>query len=252
MQIKVTGLVVMETNLGERDKIITILTSEKGLIRAITKGVKSISNKNVGATQLFSYSRFILYKGKSGYIVDDSEIQEVFFNLRNSIEKIALSQYFCDLALALSPEDGDARDFLRLMLNSFDYLCNEKRNFDMIKSIVEMKMISLAGYMPDVVCCQKCGKYEDDLVYFSFELGSFYCGCCKDGLKNKCIAIRKGTLIALRHIIYAPFNKLFNFRLSDNAQSELTNLCENYVIYQLDRRFKTLDFYKSLTNYKFV
>lgn len=53
----------------------------------------------------------------------------------------------------------------------------------MIKSIVEMKMISLAGYMPDVVCCQKCGKYEDDLVYFSFELGSFYCGCCKDGLK---------------------------------------------------------------------
>lgn len=247
MQIKVSGLVIMESNLGERDKIITILTAEYGLIRAITKSARNINNKNMGGTQLFSYSRFVLYKGKSGYIVDDAEIQEIFFKLRNNIEKVALSQYLCDLTLALSPENGEAGDFLRLMLNSFYYLSNEKRSFELIKSIVEIKMSAMGGYMPDLVCCKKCGKYEDDVVYFSLEFGYFYCKDCRNNApKNGLAPLRKGTLVALRHILYAPFEQLYNFKLSGKSQDELSDVSEKYVMHHLDRYFKTLDFYKTL------
>ena len=43
----------------------------------------------------------------------------------------------------------------------------------------------------------------------------------------------------------APFNKLYNFRVSDNIQSQLSEYAEKYLITHLEHNFKTLDFYKT-------
>ena len=151
MQIETKGLVIMEKCVGESDRLVTVLTSEEGVVRAFAQQAKKIKSSKLSATQLFSYSRFTIFKGRDKYIIDDAQPIEVFFDLRRDIERLSLAQYFCELAGALAPQEAVAGDFLRLMLNSFHFLCKGTRPNSQIKAIVEMRMLSLAGYMPNLV-----------------------------------------------------------------------------------------------------
>jgi DNA repair protein RecO (recombination protein O) len=55
-----------------------------------------------------------------------------------------------------------------------------------------------------------------------------------------------GSLSALRYIVSAEPKKLFSFRLGAAAAKRLADIAEAYILSQLERGFKTLEFYKNL------
>lgn len=67
------------------------------MVRASARGARNLKSRNASATQLLSYSRLSLYKGREKYIIDDAQPIQVFFDLRSDLEKLALAQYFCEL-----------------------------------------------------------------------------------------------------------------------------------------------------------
>ena len=101
-----------------------------------------------------------------------------FFDLRRDIERLALAQYFCELARSLAPQEAPAGDFLRLLLNSFHFLSKGTRPPLLLKAVVEMRMLSFAGYMPDLVGCCGCGCYEADPMLFYPREGAICCPEC--------------------------------------------------------------------------
>ena len=120
-----------------------------------------------------------------------------------------------------------------------------------MKSIFELRLMSEIGYMPDIVGCRECGVYETDDLFFDISNGVFICcNCFKEEAESisNYLKIKLPVLNAVRHIVLADFDRLFNFRLSDSAQAALTQLSENYLISHMERNFSTLNFYKSLNN----
>jgi DNA repair protein RecO (recombination protein O) len=247
MQIETEGLVILEKSVGESDRLVTVLTRQEGVVRAFAQQAKKFKNSKLSATQLFSYSRFTIFKGRDKYIIDDAQPIEVFFDLRRDIERLSLAQYFCELAGALAPQETEAGDFLRLMLNAMHYLCKGTRPNLLVKAIVEMRMLSLAGYMPNLVCCAGCSCYEADEMYFLPHSGVIYCGNCKRPSAEPTARLSRGALTGLRHTIYEDFEKLFLFSLSSQGLKELSEASEQYVINTLQRSFNTLDFYHQMT-----
>ncbi len=247
MQINTDGLVIMEKSVGESDRLITILTRQEGIVRAFAQQAKRLKSKNFSATQLLCYSRFSIYKGRDKYIINDAQPVEVFFDLRRDLERLSLAQYFCELAFALAPEETEAGDFLRLILNALHFLSKGLRPNLLLKSIVEMRMLSLAGYMPNLVCCADCACYEADMMYFLPKSGVLYCADCYRPSAEPAISFSKGVLTALRHTVYADFDKLFSFQLPPEGQLQLSKVSEAYVLNTLERTFPTLDFYRSMT-----
>lgn len=126
MGVNVKGLILKEQNIGENDKLVTVLTDSLGVLRAFVRGAKKLSSKKQSATGLLCYSKLSLYKTKDSYIIEEAESIESFFGLRNDIEKLSLAQYFCDIAFELSPKEDDATDFLRVVLNSLYFWQTEK------------------------------------------------------------------------------------------------------------------------------
>lgn len=242
MQIETEGLVILEKSVGESDRLVTVLTRRAGVIRAFAQQANKMKNSKLSATQLFSYSRFAIFKGRDKYIIDDAQSIEVFFDLRRDIERLSLAQYFCELAGALAPQEAEAGDFLRLMLNSMHFLCKGIRPPLLLKAVVEMRMLSLAGYMPNLICCAGCSCYEADEMYFLPGSGVLYCGSCPRP-SEPAVRLSRGALTGLRHTVYADFEKLFSFSLSPQGLKELSQASEQYVITTLQRGFNTLDFY---------
>ena len=250
MKMEVNGIIVQETDLSNSDKLVKILTSEEGLISAIAKNSKTIKNRLGGMVQLFSYGTFTLYSGKYGYIVNDLEIKELFLGLRDNLEILSLAQYFCQLCIALRPESNVSEEVLRVILNCLHYLCKKTISVSVIKSIFELRMCALCGYMPQLVSCSECHTYESESMFFIIESGKLFCKTClKNNNAADIVAISNSLLCALRHIVYSSIDKLFKFSISEETAEYLNCITEKYVKTHVYGNFKSLDFYKSLISF---
>lgn len=143
-----------------------MLTRDEGVVRAFARQAKRTGSTKVSATQLFCYSRLTLYKGREKYIIDDARPIELFFDLRRDIERLALAQYFCELARSLAPQEAPAGDFYACCSIPFTFEQGDAPPL-LLKAVVEMRMLSFAGYMPDLVGCCGCGCYEADPMLFT-------------------------------------------------------------------------------------
>ena len=94
---EVKGLVIRTTDIRESDRLITIFTEEEGVLSAMAQGARSLKSRKMSSTMQFCYSRFILYKKGEYYYVREAELIESFFDLRNSIEGLALAAYIADV-----------------------------------------------------------------------------------------------------------------------------------------------------------
>ncbi len=244
MKIQTPGLIIKETNIGENDKLLVILTREHGIIRAFADGVRRMKSKNTAATSLFCYANFTLYQNKDTYKLSDSLPIELFFDLRYHLEEFALAQYFCEMALRLTPEEYEPTEILRLVLNALYFLNKQSKPPLLIKSVTELKMISLAGFMPDLTVCAGC-ECEQGVFRFSYTEGCMFCSQCK-GEAGESVWLTPTLLAAMRHIIYSPFEKIFGFEIPEQDLQRLTAITEKYVSVQSEHHFKTLDFYLSV------
>lgn len=259
MRLTTDALIIRENNnIGEADRFVTALTRELGIVRASAKGARSIKSRNASATQLLSYSRLTLYKGREKYIIDDAEPVRVFFELRSDIEKLSLAQYFCELAAVLAPREEPAEDCLRLFLNALHFLGADERHPDQIKAVVELRLLAHAGFMPDLTACSACGCYESEDMWLLPSAGTLCCGECMlrdlpgsarelHGSRTAgAIRLSTSVLAAMRHILYSEFSKCFSFALPEEGFASLAAACETFLLAQVQRSFNTLTFYHSL------
>lgn len=240
------GLIIKEQSIGEQDKLVTVLTDDMGVIRAFVRGAKSVKSKKQSATGLLCYSSLSLYSGKDAYIIDDARAIEVFFGLRSDIEKLALAQYFAELSFELAPQEIDGDEYLRVVLNSLYMLSENKRPALQVKAITELRLLSLAGYMPNLVACDRCGEYETPTMFFNFEHGILFCENCAPS--EVALPVELQVISYMRHIVFSELKKLYNFTVPDSKLEELSYITETYMKTKTDRTFKTLDFYNSLRN----
>ena len=246
MKILTDGLIIGEQSVGEKDRLVTVLTRKSGVIRAFVKNCKSLKSAKGAATRLLCYSRLSIYFGRDTYIIDDAVCEEMFINLRNNIEDMSLSQYFCELSEHFAPKETDAEDFLRLILNALYFLNKKIRPAQLIKSVVELRMMCISGYMPDLICCTFCKCYETEKMYFLPYSGKLVCSDCISKSDVHSIEIPRSVVTAMRHCVYSEFNRLFNFKLSSDGMELLERCSEEYLLCISEHNFRTLAFYKNI------
>lgn len=244
-KISAPGLVIREQSIGESDKLITVLTAKYGLVRAFSRGAKKTKSKKLAATSLLAYGDFTFVKTKDAFSVEDALVKEVFFELREDVEKMALAQYFCELAYEFCEEDFEAEEVLRLILNGIWLLKSDKKPAQFIKAVVELRLMSLSGYMPDLVGCEQCGAYETEKMYFVPESGKIYCEeCAPTGFNYR---VSASVVQAMRYVTLSDFEKIFSFVLNDESQKLFGKISEAYLLQKTQRKFNTLDFYRVIT-----
>lgn len=244
LKMTAPGLVIREQSIGESDRLITVLTAEHGLVRAFSRGSKKTKSKKLAATALLAYSDFTFTKTKSAYSVEDALVKEVFFELREDVSKMALGQYFCELAYEFCEEDYESEEILRLFLNSLWLLKNGKKSSEFIKAVTEFRLMALSGYMPDLIACDKCGEYETPEMCFDPESGKIYCENCVP--EGRFYQVNASVIQAMRYVALSDFQKIFSFSLKEEALKSFCRIAEDYLLHKTQRKFKTLEFYNTV------
>ena len=78
--------------------------------------------------------------------------------------------------------------------------------------------------------------------------GVLHCDTCRGEVgEGIFMPLTTAALAALRHVLWGDPKRLFSFRLDPQSLGQLRDLAEAYLLTQLERGFRTLDFYKQLT-----
>ena len=240
----VDGIVIRTSVTGESDRIVWVLTRNRGIIRAFAKGARGTKSRLHGGTSLFAYGDFSFTEKNGVCNVNEVQVKEIFFDLRKSMEIFTLAQYFCEVISKSLPENTSEEIYLRLLLNSLHFLTKEEKHELLIKSVFELRLVSQAGFMPSLVACSDCSEFMTDIMFFDCSSGELYCGNCG---KNKMIpAVPSAVIAAMRHICYSEFGKIFSFELSEELLFVLNRLTESYLKNVFNQDFKLLRYYKDI------
>lgn len=245
MQVATMGLVLRQVKVGEADRILTILTPDLGVISASARGSLRMKSALFSATGLFCYSEFGLSSGRSHYFVDTAQVKKVFHGISATVEGMALASYMSEIAMELSPAPPEADAQLRLLLNCLYMVSEKKYPCAQLKPLYELRSLSLAGYMPDVLACAGCGKYDGGDFYLDPVEGRLLCADCAEKARH-IPNLDTAALYALRHICLSEDKKLFGFKLSPESLKELSRTSEQYTLAHLEHGLKSLDFLKNV------
>lgn len=249
MKFTTDGLIIKENNVGESDRVVVVLTRDRGLLSAFVSGARKPKSKNAAATALLCYSSLSFTKTKDTYRITESEAIEMFFDLRSDIERLSLAQYICEICQTVVPYEVEGEEeFLRLALNSLHFLCKNKMDIYSLKALTELRMAVIAGFMPDLIGCKECGKDVNFPLFLDLLGGELICTKCrsKGEYRTNFVELDNTTFAAMRHIVYSDLTKLYSFTLPPDFARYLSFVTERYLAAQTDKRFKTLEFFHSL------
>ena len=245
MYIKTDGIVLREVAYQDSDKLLTVLTREYGKLTVRARGVRSSRSRSKAACQLLAYSEFTLLERGGRYVVTEATAKEMFPELRNDLELLSLASYFAEAAEAVCAEETTSPEILSLLLNALYALCYLHKEPRLVKAAFQFRLMALAGFEPLASGCAVCGREEPEAPMLDVVHGVVHCGGCKR-LGGLSMPLTAAGLAALRHVLYCDSRRLYGFTLESEALRELDHAGEAFIAGQLERSFRTLDYYKSL------
>ncbi len=248
MHIVTKGLVLRETRYRESDKILTVLTQEGGLRTVKARGCRKRGSGLAAAAELLVWSDMTLFEYRDRFTLQEASTLEEFRGLRQDLERLALGSYCAEVAEAVADEGRPDPALLSLVLNTLYALDKLGRDPALVKAAFEWKLMGVAGYEPLVDGCAVCGVPEPEAPRINLREGVLHCASCRGGAgEGISMPLTPGALAAMRHVLYGSPKRIFSFRLDPLSLRRMGEAGEAYLMTQLERGFRTLDFYKQLT-----
>lgn len=237
-----TGLVLRQTATRETDLILTVLTPDLGRISVIAKGARSKKSKVSAACQLLTYSEMTLTERGEWYYLGEASTVALFDGVRQDIVLLSLGSYFAELCEAICTPEA-APELLRLLLNALYALAELHKDPAVVKPAFTFRLMALSGFEPLMDGCAVCGR-EPETAALDVVQGVLHCAGCKTG--GLSLPLTSGAVSALRRILACEPKRLYSFSLEPTALRQLDHAAEAFVSAQLERSFRTLEYYKSI------
>jgi len=247
--ITVKGIVLTEVQYNEADKLVTVFTDKMGVIKAVAKGAKSLKRTDLAGLNRFCLGEYILTSGKGMFTVRECNIVTEFFSIKKDIKALALGCYILECAYMCACENQPDEELFRLILNTLYAVANNKNSYMLIKGAYEMKLCQVMGGAPEFVDCPACGEALDSEkgIAFDFLENCFICSECK-AYSEDSVDVSQPVYLAVKFILTSELKNFISFKINKQYENKLGELCEKYLLSNLENKPKTLDYLKDSFN----
>lgn len=248
MHVTTRGLVLREVQYKESDKLLTVLTEEGGKRTVKAQGCRRKGSALGASSQLLVWSDLVLVEYRDRFSLKEASTLEEFRGLRNDLDKLALGSYFAEVTETVAQEGVPQPELLSLLLNSLYALDRLNKPLPLVKTAFELRLLREAGYEPMADQCAVCGEERPQEPRLDLSEGLLRCAHCRmEEGSGISMPLTPAGLDALRAVLQAHPKRFLSFSLEGESLQKLGELTEAYLMTQLERGFRTLDFYKQLT-----
>ncbi|MEF3304646.1 DNA repair protein RecO [Paenibacillus sp. GYB003] len=246
MIVRVEGIVLRTIDYGEGNKILTVFSKEAGKLSIMARGAKKLKSRHSAIAQPFTYGEFICYKTGSMGTLNNGDIWNAYNRLKEDIHKTAYASYLMEMTdrmLGENERNAPLFDQLKAALDALD----EDKDPQIVTNIYEMKMLRIAGYMPELDSCVSCGA-TDGAMSLSVSMGGTVCARCRTQDPGA-IAISDGTLKLLRLFLHMDIRRLGKTEVKDATKKQLKLCIRQFLDAHVDVKWKSRNFIDQMDKY---
>src|SRR3954447_11654335 len=151
------AIVLSRFELGEADRVLTVLTPDYGKLRIIAKGVRRQTSRIGGSLEPFAELRIALSHGRTFEHVTQVWVGHAWLRMRDSLESAATAWYLAELA-ERSSEDGAVSEPLYTLLRRAYELLDSGMAPGRVARWYEMRLADELGQRPEVDRCVECDR----------------------------------------------------------------------------------------------
>jgi len=234
------AIILHHTDYGEADRIVTFLTPDHGRLKGFARAARKSRKRFGAALEPFAEVQLHWTSRSSGDLMSlrDAELVNLRSGLRRDLETLTLAGYGCELTEVLFDESGIGVEVFQLLQAFLDHLDGSGYSVE-ARLLLEIRMLSLAGYAPHLQHCAACfGALPNGPVSFSAEADGSLCPACDGGRSS--LKIDRMTLGTFGRILLTPLTSFADFKLSSRSRLEGQALLNDALQRHLHRPLKTL------------
>lgn len=172
------GVVLRTHKLGEADRIVTMLTEHRGLLRAVAKGVRRTSSKFGARLEPFMVADLQLFEGRTlDTITQASTLGAYGPHISADYERFRAANIMVETAERLS-EGGPAPEQYRLLVGGLRTLAQAQIAPELVRDGYLLRALAAAGWAPGFDACVKCGKAGPH-THVAVQSGGVVCESCR-------------------------------------------------------------------------
>jgi DNA repair protein RecO (recombination protein O) len=227
------GIVLRSYPFGEADRVVVLLSPNRGKIRTVAKGVRKTKSRFGGRLEPFTHVDLVVYEGRHLDTITQATVIETFAHMRLDLERVMSAGTMVEAVDAVAQENENSHRLFLLLLRGLKALDQGGGGRDLVSAFL-LKLAGVVGVAPALSRCAACGRGEG-LERFSFASGGAVCLNCKT---EGAVRLRTGLTSYLAGLAAADLSFL---PPSDPALSgEAMGVARRFVEYHLDRRLGSL------------
>lgn len=170
------AIVLSRFDLGEADRVLTLITPRDGKLKAIAKGVRRPTSRLGGSLEPFAELRVALARGRTFDVVTQVTVGQPWLRLRDSLESAATAWYLAELADRSLEERHEAEPLYGLLRRAYELL-DAGRVPGRVARWYEMHLADELGVRPEVDRCVECDRMLEPTETFRWvpPLGGVLC-----------------------------------------------------------------------------
>ena len=240
---KTEAIVLRTMDLGEADRVLTVLTPRLGKLRVIAKGVRRPRSRIGGGLQPFSDVQLVLAVGRTFDVVTSTSLEDPHLGLRNDLHSTAAAWYVVELADRFCEGAADSHEAFRLLAQALSALdAGDEISREVVARWYELALLAAMGFRPELGQCLECGAaIEPEGNAYSPVGGGVVCPSCAHA-SHGARPISADALKVLRHLLRSPLVGVLRLRLDSALHREVERLLHATVSAVLERELRTRDF----------
>ena len=224
------GIVLRTYKLREADRIIVLISPDRGMIRAVAKGIRKTKSKFGSRLEPTTHVSMQVHKGKGDLdLITQVETLDHFRTIREDLNRLTKAIAMLEAVDQVVLPGEPAIELHRMLLGALKTL--EENDSVLVTPSFYLKLLVLEGSGPIVDQCVVCGA--TDIVAFSNEEGGVMCETHRTG-----IPISAPASDLLRLILGGQLGKALNEKES-HATKEIEKIAREALEYFLERRMRT-------------
>jgi DNA repair protein RecO (recombination protein O) len=236
------AIVLSRFDLGEADRVLTLITPGHGKLKAIAKGIRRPASRLGGSLEPFAELRVALARGRTFDVVTEVRVGHAWLRLRDALESTATAWYIAELA-DRSLEERHAAEPLYALLHRAYELLDAGMAPDRVARWYEMRLADELGFRPEVDRCVECDRMLEPAGTFRWvpPLGGVLCSRCPGPPADR-TGLSLDALKLLKAYQRLDIEALAGLRLVPAVEREVEAALRDFIRVTLERDARSLAF----------
>jgi DNA repair protein RecO (recombination protein O) len=241
---KTEAIVLRGLDLGEADRVLTVLTPHLGKLRIIAKGARRPRSRLGGGLESLGHVDLVLAIGRTWDVVTQVQLIDPHLGLRGDLHATAAGWYLAELADRFCEEKAEsaaAFDLLGAGLTALDTAPTPTAR-EAIARAFELRLLDAMGYRPQLTTCIECGaEIGPGRNGYAAVAGGVVGPECLHGALSA-VSITTSALKAMRHFQRVPLVEAARVAMSRQAGREVERHLHATISAVLERELRSRDF----------